>query len=232
VAASGDSPVIHTYAIADLLGDLNEIEKKYAPAELFAVGDLDAFFSGPRASIVGSREASQEGLKRAARAARELAAAGVVVVSGLAEGIDTAAHRAAIDTDGGRTVAVLGTPLNVVSPKSNTPLFEEIVEHHIAFSQFRIGVPVQRHSFPMRNRTMALLSDATIIVEAGEKSGTRHQGWEAIRLGRPLFLMESLLTAGLTWPREMIRYGAQVLTRDNITRVIDYLTPRALDVAI
>jgi DNA processing protein len=69
----------------------------------------------------------------------------------------------------------------------------------------------------MRNRTMALLTDATVIVEAGEKSGTLHPGWEALRLGRLLFLMENVATnPKLSWPKEMIRYGAQVLSRENL----------------
>lgn len=225
------NPTIRTHTIADLLGDLNEIEKKYAPAAVYSIGDIGTFFSGPRVSIVGSRHASPDGLKRATRAARQLADAGIVVVSGLAEGIDTAAHRAAIETRGA-TVAVVGTPLDQVYPKASQDLFREIAESHVAISQFAVGTSVGRHNFPMRNRTMALLSEATIIVEAGESSGTVHQGWEAIRLGRPLFFLESLLRAGLSWPSEMIEYGAQVLTRDNIGHVIDYLAPRALEVAL
>jgi DNA processing protein len=74
----------------------------------------------------------------------------------------------------------------------------------------------------MRNRTMALLSDATVIVEAGEKSGTLHQGWEALRLGRLLFLMESVTKdPSLSWPAEMIHYGAQVLTRENVELALE-----------
>ena len=75
---------------------------------------------------------------------------------------------------------------------------------------------------------MALLSDATIIVEAGEKSGTLHQGWEALRLGRLLFLMESVAeNRDLSWPSEMIRYGAQILTRDNLDLVLDAMPERS-----
>lgn len=74
----------------------------------------------------------------------------------------------------------------------------------------------------MRNRTMALLSEVTVIVEAGQKSGTLHQGWEALRLGRLLFLMESVVRdTQLTWPAEMISYGAQVLSRDNLSLFLE-----------
>lgn len=136
--------------------------------------------------------------------------------SGLAEGIDTAAHTTAIES-GGRTIAVLGPPLDQAYPASNRGLQERIAERDLLVSQFRSGAPVRQKNFPMRNRTMALLTDATVIVEAGEKSGTLHQGWEALRLGRTLFLMESVAAdPRLCWPKEMIAYGAQVLSRENL----------------
>ena len=151
---------------------------------------------------------------------------GVVVVSGLAEGIDTQAHQAAINV-GGATIAVLGTPLDVCFPKQNQALLDRIIQDHLAVSQFPIGSPPQKKNFPMRNRTMALLSDATIIVEAGEGSGTIHQGWEALRLGRPLFLLESLTKrTDLTWPAEMQHYGAEVLTKERLPVVLDNLPGR------
>jgi DNA processing protein len=98
------------------------------------------------------------------------------------------------------------------------------MREHLAVSQFPLGYPPGKTSFPMRNRTMALLTDATVIVEAGEKSGTVHQGWEALRLGRLLFLVEPVAAdPTLSWPSEMIRYGAQVLAPDNLRYVLDYL---------
>ena len=177
-----------------------------------AAGDKSLLQRGPRVSIVGSRRASREGLARAAKLARMLADRGIIVVSGLAEGIDTAAHLAAIES-GGHTVAVLGTPLDKVYPAENRALQDRIMREHLAVSQFPPNSPGGRKCFPMRNRTMALLSDATVIVEAGESSGTLHQGWEALRLGRPLFLMESVTkNSELSWPGEMISYGAEVLS--------------------
>ncbi|MCY3997443.1 MAG: DNA-processing protein DprA [Rhodobacter sp.] len=89
-----------------------------------------------------------------------------------------------------------------------------------AVSQFPEGYPSKRNNFPRRNRTMALISDATVVVEAGEKSGTLHQGWEAIRLGRLVYIMQSVVqNTDLTWPKEMIDYGAQVLSRDDVPDV-------------
>ena len=96
------------------------------------------------------------------------------------------------------------------------------MREQLVLSQFPRGYPSQPRNFPIRNRTMALLSDVTVIVEAGETSGTLRQGWEALRLGRLLFLMESIVPdATLSWPREMIRYGAQVLSRENLALVLD-----------
>ena len=89
-----------------------------------------------------------------------------MIVSGLAEGIDTAAHTAAISR-GGRTIAVLGTPLDQVFPRQNAALQDQIMREHLAVSQFPAGHPVQRKNFPLRNR-WALISDATVIIEAGK----------------------------------------------------------------
>lgn len=203
-------------APADILGTLNKVEEKNAPKRLYLAGDPTLLSHGPRISIVGSRQASPEGLKRASYLARSLVQRGMIVVSGLAAGIDRAAHESAIDA-GGRTIAVLGTPLDQFYPRENEALQTLIIEKHLAVSQFPVGSHIQQKNFPLRNRTMALLTDATVIVEAGEKSGTLHQGWEALRLGRALFLMDSVARdPSLSWPKEMIGYGAQVLSRENL----------------
>jgi DNA processing protein len=207
----------------EILGQLNDVEAKFAPKELFLCGDASLLKRGPRVSIVGSRKASPEGLRRARSLARALAEHGIVVVSGLAAGVDRAAHEGAIEA-GGCTFAVLGTPLDQSYPKENAALQERMAREQLLVSQFPVGRPVLKGNFPIRNRTMALLSDATVIVEAGEKSGTLHQGWEALRLGRLLFLLESVANdESLSWPSEMIRYGAQVLSRSNLNVVMENL---------
>jgi len=212
-----------TYAPEQLLGPLNEVEKKNAPKRLFVAGDTDLLRTSTRVSIVGSRKASPAGVRAARKLAEELAARSVVVVSGLAEGIDTAVHTSAIDS-GGRTIAVLGTALSDFYPPKNRVLQERIMREHLVVSQFPPGTPSRPGNFPMRNRTMALLSDATIIVEAGEKSGSLHQGWEALRLGRPLFLMVELLSdPGFAWRAEMERYGAEALRLENLDLLFESL---------
>ncbi len=205
---------------ADLVGPLNGVEQKFAPATLWTTGDTGLLKRHPRVAIVGTRHPSDEGERRTRRLVKELVKVGAVVVSGLAQGIDTVAHTQTIEL-GGRTIAVLGTPLDDVFPKSNADLQRRIGDEHLLVSEFAPGSAVAKGNFPRRNRTMALVSDASVIIEAGASSGTVSQGWEAIRLGRPLFLLRSLVDAGLPWPREMVDHGAFVL--NEMTDLLDVL---------
>jgi DNA processing protein len=210
----------------ELLGPLNDFETKHAPGVLFVAGSTELLQCGARVAIVGSRKPTPEGIARARRLSRLLAQRGDVVVSGLGMGIDTAAHEEAI-ASGGKTIAVLGTPLDEVSPRENASLQELIMREHLAVSQFPCGKAVGRGNFPLRNRTMALLSDATVIVEAQEGSGTLHQGWEAIRLGRGLFIAKSTAeNPVLSWPKEMLHYGAEILADGSLEVFFDHLPPR------
>jgi DNA processing protein len=199
----------------------SEHELKHAPKELYYEGNTSLLTSGIRVSVVGSRKPSEDGVRRTRIFTLELVKRSIIVVSGLAEGIDTIAHTTAIENSG-KTIAVLGTPLNIAYPSKNKLLLEKIKKNHLAISQFHAGYPAQRKNFPMRNRTMALISDATVIVEASENSGTKHQGWEALRLGRLVYIMQNLVeNNSLLWPKEMINYGAQVLTREEMPDILD-----------
>ena len=196
---------------ARIMGGLNEFERRHAPEQLFACGDVTLLRAAVRVAVVGSRKASLPGRKRVAKLVSALVERDVVIVSGLAAGIDTAAHEEALKR-GGRTIAVLGTPLNEAHPASNAPLQAQLMEKQLVVTQFPLGHPTLRSNFPRRNRTMALLCHASVIVEAGESSGTLSQGWEALRLNRPLFILRSVFDNNeLTWPEEMRMYGAQVL---------------------
>src|SRR2546422_1766640 len=115
---------ISTLTADQLLGPLNDVERKFAPVRLYAAGPMQIPLPRPRAAIIGSRKASEKALDVAAEISKTLAKKKVIIVSGLAEGIDTAGHRAAIDA-GGKTVAVLGTPLDQVYPKKNALLRSE-----------------------------------------------------------------------------------------------------------
>ena len=200
---------MRVHSLAQLLGrSLNEVERRNAPPKMYTAGPMDTPVLGPRVAIIGTRNPTEDGINYTRALALMLARRGVVVVSGLASGIDAVAHRAAMDA-GGRTIAVIGTPLEVSYPRQNATLQRRIEQDHLVVSQFPPGSPVARRNFPMRNRTMALIADASVIVEAGEKSGTMHQGWEAIRLGRPLFIPSSVVKDNnLEWPRQLINYGA------------------------
>ena len=214
--------LMKTLTPEQLLGPLNAVESKNAPRELHFQGDLELLHR-PRVSIVGSRAAGEEAVRRAARLSRELSRAGVVIVSGLAEGIDTAAHRAAIE-ENGSTIAVLGNGLSTFYPTENRELQLLIARDHLLLTEFAEGTPPKSGNFPARNRTMALVSQATVIVDAQERSGTVSQAWEAIRLGRPLFLMRSLVDKpGLEWPKLVMEYGADVL--DSTEQLLSFLPP-------
>jgi DNA processing protein len=215
-----------------VMGGLNEFERRHAPEQLYACGDVSLLEATARVAVVGSRNASLPGRKRVARLVGAMVERGVVIVSGLAMGIDTAAHEETLER-GGRTIAVLGTPLDEAHPASNAPLQRRLMEEHLVVTQFPAGHPTLRSNFPRRNRTMALLCHASVIVEAGESSGTLSQGWEALRLNRPLFILRSVFESSeLTWPEEMRQYGAQVLEDvDQILQTLPLGLPPLEDVA-
>ena len=123
-------------------------------------------------AVVGSRRATAYGVVQAGRLGRGLAAAGVTVVSGLARGVDTAAHRGALEAEGGRTVAVLGSGLARPYPFENLDLLEAAAARGAVLSEFPLDTPPLPHNFPRRNRVLAALALATVVVEASEKSGS------------------------------------------------------------
>ncbi|MGP8057842.1 MAG: DNA-processing protein DprA [Nitrososphaerales archaeon] len=215
---------VSTFTPQGLLGPLNDVEEKCAPKHLYVAGETQPPLPRPRVAIVGSRKASAKGLEAATNIARSLVGNGVVVVSGLAEGIDTAAHEGAIEGRG-RTIAVLGTPLNKVYPAKNYRLQDTIMSHHLAISQFPIGHRTTPKDFVLRNRTMALVSNASVIVEGGEMSGSLAEGWEAIRLGRPLYIWKTVSeNPDLSWPKSMLEYGAVKLS--NPKGILEFLPPK------
>jgi DNA processing protein len=161
------------------------------PPVLFVRGELSAR-DERSAAVVGSRKASPEGREKAAEIARDLVAGDYVVFSGLAAGIDTAAHEATLAA-GGRTIGVIGTGLRHYFPKQNAALQDRLAEESAILSQFWPGQEPRRWTFPQRNAVMSGLARATIVVEAGNKSGARMQARLAIEHGRPVFLLRSLL---------------------------------------
>lgn len=189
----------------------------------------------PSVAIVGTRNPTADGVLNAKRIAHALVREGFTVVSGLAKGIDTAAHTAAMESKG-KTIAVIGTPLFEYYPKENKALQEEIAERFLLVSQ----VPFLRYAqqsyktnrlfFPARNVTMSALTQATIIVEAGNTSGTLVQARAALAQGRKLFILESCFRSPeLTWPAKYERQGA--IRVKNVSQIMEALKPDATDKA-
>jgi DNA processing protein len=144
-------------------------------------------------AIVGARRATFYGLDVAERLAADLAARGVTVVSGLARGIDAAAHRGALRV-GGRTIAVLGSGTDVIYPPEHRTLAAEIAEHGALVSQFAPGTPPLPQNFPARNRVIAALSLAVVVVEAAERSGSLITARVAAELGREVLAVPGRIT--------------------------------------
>jgi DNA processing protein len=178
-----------------------------APPVLFAAGNVMA--DDVAVSVVGSREASAQGIAMAGELARELVARKLTVVSGLARGIDTAAHQAALEA-GGRTVAIIGTGINKVYPAENRILHKEIAARGLLLSQFWPDAPPQKQNFLMRNATMSGYGLATVVVEAGEHSGARSQARVAVEHGRHVILTDQVVVRN-QWAQSLLgRPGVHV----------------------
>lgn len=180
------------------------------PPLLFIAGTLEQADERSIA-IIGARRASAEGLRLARTFAGELVSNDFTVVSGLAAGIDSAAHEAVL-ARGGRTVAVIGTGLLHRSyPPENAELQRQIAARCAVISQFWPASPPTQKTFPMRNAVMSGLSRGSVVIEASERSGARVQARLALAHGRPVFLLERLL--GQEWARELARReGVHVVT--------------------
>ncbi len=178
-------------------------------------------------AVVGARQATDRGRTIARKIAEHLVDRGFTVASGLAAGIDTAAHTAALARKG-RTFAVIGTGLRRAYPPQNAPLQRRLIRQGAVVSQFWPDAPPSRRTFPMRNAVMSGMTLASVIVEASETSGSRMQARLALEHGRPVFLVRSLLEQ--PWAREFAtRPGTHVV--DNpaaITDTIERLTTGAL----
>lgn len=193
----------------------NRLRDADHPVELLYFQGWWELVNSPRSvAVVGARNPSPEGLARTKRLVTALVRDGFTIVSGLAAGIDAMAHQTAMSE--GKTIAVLGTPISKAYPASNANLQKEIAANHLLISQ----VPVKRYwnqpnptannfFFPERNITMSALTDATIIIEAGDTSGTLVQARHALKQGRKLFILESNFhKPELKWPSAYEERGA------------------------
>lgn len=171
-----------------------------APAFLFVRGSLNGN-GGESIAIVGSRRASKYTTAAAREIAAALASTGMTIVSGLARGIDTAAHRGALST-GGHTTAVVGTGIDVVFPPENRDLVEQIAREGAVVSQFPPGHAPSKTSFPVRNAVIAGLARASLVVDAEEVSGTRIEMEYALEFGRPVLLWAPVVSKR-PWARSL-----------------------------
>jgi DNA processing protein len=181
---------VHTFRDVSYPAQLREIHQ--VPPVLFSRGTLHP--DEPAVSVVGSRRACDQSVDWASEVSTALVSVGITVVSGLAAGIDTAAHTAALDA-GGRTVAVVGTGINRVYPAANRYLQERIACEGLVLSQFWPDATATKKSFPLRNATMSGYGRATIVVEAGETSGARIQARVGVEHGRAVILRDRVVRA-------------------------------------
>lgn len=185
------------------------------PIEAFYFrGNWELIENPKRIAIVGSRNVSEEGIKRTRKLVKLLVEQDYTIVSGLAKGVDTTAHSTAISLDG-RTVAVIGTPVTEYYPPENKELQDVIAKQHLLISQVPIwkysqhDYRINRGYFPERNITMSALTQATVIIEAGETSGTLIQARAALAQGRKLFILDSCFkNRNISWPEKYLRKGA------------------------
>jgi DNA processing protein len=184
------------------------------PLALFYRGNL-ALAQMPAVAMVGSRKASPYALSVAAQLARELVSAGISIVSGLALGVDAAAHQATLDAYG-QTIAVLGTGIDIVYPRSHRRLFNTIEERGLILTEFPPGTPPFRYNFPIRNRIISGLTLGTVIVEANGRSGSLITARTAAEQNREVFAVPgSIFSPGSEGTHRLVQYGAKLVHDTN-----------------
>ena len=192
-----------------------------APAGLYVrgAGSLEGDFL----AVVGTRQPTNYGRDQTRRLCQELVAAGLGIVSGFARGIDTAAHRAALETEG-NTVAVLGCGVDVIYPMENRKIYQELLEKGLAVTEYPPGTSPDGHHFPQRNRIISGLSLGTLVIEAGKGSGALITAYHALDQNREVFALpgrvDSAKSAGC---HEIIQKGAKLVGR--VEDVLSELTP-------
>ncbi|MCL2875497.1 MAG: DNA-processing protein DprA [Betaproteobacteria bacterium] len=201
----------HLLTLADAAYPRPLLEIADPPPVLYVKGDL-ALFTCPVLAIVGSRAPTAQGEANAKAFAESLGAAGLVITSGLAQGVDTAAHRGALAVEGGNTIAVIGTGIDRIYPARNAALAREIASRGAILSEFPLGTPPMRWNFPRRNRLIAGLSLGVLVVEATRESGSLITARLAADMGREVFAIPgSIHTPQARGCHRLIREGAKLV---------------------
>ncbi len=209
------SPIkYYTYNDNEFPKSLNKM--KNPPLGLFVWGEIPNSVY-PFVSIIGTRKSSEYGVTVAHKIAYELAENGITVVSGMAYGIDSVAHKAAIEAHG-KTIAVLGCGADICYPAANRSLRDKIIENGCVVSEFPLGTPSHKFNFPYRNRIIACLSSAVVVIEGESKSGTLITAGHALDNGREVLAVPGNITSALsTAPNKLIADGcAPVLCTQDI----------------
>lgn len=188
------------------------------PKTLYCRGNLNLLHS-MSVAIVGSRRATDYGRWAAQQLAHRMAHNDVTVISGMAQGIDSYAHKAALDA-GGNTIAVLANGTDICYPKSNTSLYRSILEKGLVISEYKDGEMPKKYSFPLRNRIISGLSNSTVIVEAGLKSGSLITADRAVDQGRPVYAIPGNLNRNTSFGcNKLISEGASIMiSLDDVLR--------------
>jgi len=190
------------------------------PPVLYVKGSLPAEHE-PCLAIVGTRRSTVYGRQVTEEIVADLARSNITIISGLARGIDSVAHRAALDA-GGKTVAVFGSGLDIVYPGENAKLAQAIVEHGALVSEYPLGVKPKAENFPMRNRIMSGLSLGVLVVEAGERSGALITAQQAVEQNREVFAIPgSILSPASQGTNRLIQEGAKLVR--NYTDILQEL---------
>lgn len=193
-----------------------------APSILFACGRIE-LIDTVMIGVVGTRRPSPYGMAAADKLSRELAQAGLTIASGMARGIDTAAHKAALEV-GGNTVAVFGSGIDQIYPAENRKLSEQIASRGLLVSEFPMGMPAFPQNFPVRNRIVSGLSAGILVVEGAQYSGSGITARLAIEQGRELFAVPGNITSKLSWaPNLLIKQGAKLV--QGVEDVLAELSP-------
>jgi DNA processing protein len=181
------------------------------PIVIYCLGAVAAAFSQPAVAIVGSRRCSTYGRNVAEKLSRELAERGVTIVSGLARGIDSAAHRGALEGRG-LTVGIMGTGLDAVYPKENCKLAARIAEHGALLTEFPLATPPASQNFPFRNRVISGLALGVMVIEGAERSGSLITARLAYEQGRDVFAVPGNITSAKSFgPNYLIKDGAKLV---------------------
>ena len=213
----------HLITLADEIYPKSLLEISDPPPMLFAKGDLSTL-NLPSIGIVGSRNASTQGERNAENFAQALAESGLCIVSGMALGIDGAAHRGALKADKGRTIAVVGTGLDIVYPSKHRDLAHKIASQGLMLSEFSIGTPSRPENFPQRNRIISGLSLGCLVVEANIQSGSLITAKFAIEQGREVFAIPGSIHSPVSKGCHLlIKQGAKLV--DTTQDITDELAP-------